>query len=74
MEEGDLFGEMPLFDGQPRTAEARSLEPTEMVVVPYHVVRDVLESARRCCGASSSCSRTACVRPTRHWPTRCSST
>ena len=45
MEEGDLFGEMPLFDGQPRTAEARSLEPTEMVIVPYHVVRDVLEKA-----------------------------
>jgi CRP-like cAMP-binding protein len=45
MEEGDLFGEMPLFDGQPRTAEARSLEPTEMVIVPYHSVRDVLENA-----------------------------
>lgn len=45
MEEGDLFGEMPLFDGQPRTAEARSLEPTELIVVPYHVVRDVLETA-----------------------------
>ncbi len=45
MEEGDLFGEMPLFDGQPRTAEARSLEPTELVVVPYHAVRDVLEAA-----------------------------
>ena len=43
MEEGDLFGEMPLFDGQPRTAEARALEPTEIMVVPYHVVRDVLE-------------------------------
>lgn len=45
MEEGDLFGEMPLFDGQPRTAEARSLEPTELAVVPYHAVRDVLEAA-----------------------------
>jgi CRP-like cAMP-binding protein len=45
MEEGDLFGEMPLFDGQPRTAEARSLEPTEMIIVPYHVVRDVLEKS-----------------------------
>ncbi|MEY2469292.1 MAG: family transcriptional regulator, cyclic receptor protein [Actinomycetota bacterium] len=45
MEEGDLFGEMPLFDGQPRTAEARSLEPTEMVIVPYPAVRDVLEKA-----------------------------
>lgn len=45
MEEGDLFGEMPLFDAQPRTAEARSLEPTELVVVPYHAVRDVLEAA-----------------------------
>lgn len=45
MEEGDLFGEMPLFDGQPRTAEARSLEPTELAVVPYHAVRDVLEAS-----------------------------
>jgi CRP-like cAMP-binding protein len=43
MEQGDLFGEMPLFDGQPRTAEARALEATEMVVVPYPAVRDVLE-------------------------------
>lgn len=45
MEEGDLFGEMPLFDGQPRTAEARSLEPTELVIVSYHAVRDVLEAS-----------------------------
>ncbi|HVE93543.1 MAG TPA: Crp/Fnr family transcriptional regulator [Acidimicrobiales bacterium] len=44
MEEGDLFGEMPLFDGQPRSAEARSLEPTELVVVPYPAVRDILEA------------------------------
>lgn len=45
MEQRDLFGEMPLFDGHPRTAEARALEPTETVAVPFHVVRDVLENA-----------------------------
>jgi len=45
MEEGDLFGEMPLFDGLPRTAEARSLEATELVIAPYSAVRDVLEAA-----------------------------
>jgi len=28
MEAGDLFGEMPLFDGLTRSAEARALEPS----------------------------------------------
>ena len=29
MEPGDLFGEMPLFDGLGRSAEARALEPSK---------------------------------------------
>ena len=29
METGDLFGEMPLFDGGQRSAGARALEPSE---------------------------------------------
>ena len=43
MEEGDLFGEMPLFDGHGRSADARALEPTVLVAVPYQPVRRALE-------------------------------
>lgn len=39
MEEGDLFGDMGLFDGLPRSAEARALEPSELVIVPYPPIR-----------------------------------
>jgi len=35
MEPADLFGEMSLFDGEPRSAGARALEASELVVVPY---------------------------------------
>ena len=43
MENGDLFGEMSMFDGDPRSADARALEPSELVEVPFQPVRDVLE-------------------------------
>jgi CRP-like cAMP-binding protein len=45
MEEGDLFGEMGLFDvdGEGRSAEARALEPSVLVAVPYPAVRAALE-------------------------------
>jgi len=43
MEEGDLFGEMPLFDSESRSAQARALEPSELLCVPYGPVRKVLE-------------------------------
>ncbi len=39
MEEGDLFGELPLFDGQGRSADARSLESSEVLEIHYEVVR-----------------------------------
>jgi CRP-like cAMP-binding protein len=39
MEGGDLFGEMPLFDGQGRSAEARALMTSEVVAVPYAPIR-----------------------------------
>jgi CRP-like cAMP-binding protein len=35
MEHGDVFGEMGLFDGQGRSAEARALEPSELIEVHY---------------------------------------
>ena len=44
MEAGDLFGEMPLLDGGKRSAGARALEPSELVVVPYAPVEAILKS------------------------------
>lgn len=44
MEADDLFGEMGLFDGQGRSAQARALEISEIVVLPYAKVRAVYEA------------------------------
>lgn len=41
MERGDLLGEMPLFDGLARSAEARALEPSEVVAIPYAPLRAI---------------------------------
>ena len=39
MEPGDVFGEMPLFDGGNRSASARALERSEVLGIPYSFVR-----------------------------------
>jgi CRP-like cAMP-binding protein len=44
MERGDLFGEMPLFDGLARSAEARVLESSDVVAIPYAPLRQLYES------------------------------
>jgi CRP-like cAMP-binding protein len=44
MEPGDLFGEMSLFDGRGRSADARALEPSEVVAVDYGPVREAFAS------------------------------
>ena len=44
MERGDLFGEMPLFDAQARSAEARSLEASEVLAIPYAPLRDIYQN------------------------------
>jgi CRP/FNR family transcriptional regulator, cyclic AMP receptor protein len=44
MEAGDLFGELPLFDGLPRSAGARALESSEVVVIPYAPLRELYQS------------------------------
>ena len=44
MEAGDLFGEMPLFDEGTRSASARALEHSEMLGIPYGVVREALDA------------------------------
>jgi CRP-like cAMP-binding protein len=43
MEPGDLFGEMGMLDGRPRSAEGRALEPSEVLVLEYGPVRNLLE-------------------------------
>jgi CRP-like cAMP-binding protein len=43
MEPGDLFGEMPIFDRAGRSAGARALEQSKVVVVPYTPVRQLYE-------------------------------
>lgn len=44
MEDGDLFGEMGLFDGLGRSAEARALEPSKVAEIPYAPVKTMYES------------------------------
>ncbi len=44
MEEGDLLGEMSLFLREGRTAQARALEPSELLAVPFPALREVLEA------------------------------
>lgn len=43
MERGDLFGEMGLLDGLGRSAEARALEPSQVIEIPYAPVRAAFE-------------------------------
>jgi CRP/FNR family cyclic AMP-dependent transcriptional regulator len=45
MEEGDLFGEFSLFDGGGRSADARALEPSVVVRVPYPPIRALFEAS-----------------------------
>ena len=47
MERGDPFGEMGLFDGLGRSAEARALEPSVVWSVPYEPVQAVYEARPR---------------------------
>ena len=44
MERGDLFGEMGLFDGLGRSAEARALESSTVISVPYAPIKALYES------------------------------
>jgi len=44
MEEGDLFGEMGLFDQRGRSADARALEATTVLAIPYEPVQQLYES------------------------------
>ncbi len=43
MEPGDLFGDMGMFDGLGRSAEARALEPSTVVAIPYAPLQALYE-------------------------------
>ncbi len=74
MEAGDLFGEMPLFDGGQRSAGARALEPSEVVAVPYGPVEQILKERPELLWGVVRLLAHASARPTPPWPTRSSST
>ncbi|MBV8949394.1 MAG: Crp/Fnr family transcriptional regulator, partial [Actinobacteria bacterium] len=42
LETGGLFGELGLFDGDPRSADARALTDARLLALDYEPVRDVL--------------------------------
>ena len=44
MESGDLFGEMSLFSNDGRSAEARALEESSVVVIPYQPIKDLYDN------------------------------
>lgn len=44
MEAGGLFGELGLFDGEPRSADARALTDAEVLAVDYGSVRAAFEA------------------------------
>jgi CRP/FNR family transcriptional regulator, cyclic AMP receptor protein len=44
MERGDMFGEMPLFDGLGRSTEARALEKSTVTSIGYDSVRALYEA------------------------------
>jgi CRP-like cAMP-binding protein len=44
LDEGSLFGELGLFDDGPRSADARALEPTQVLVVDYGAVRAAIKA------------------------------
>ncbi len=44
LESGAMFGELPLFDGSPRSADARALTESRVIVLEYEPVREVLQA------------------------------
>ncbi len=41
MEDGDLFGEMPLFDRRDRSTDGRALEPSQVIAIPYEPLKAI---------------------------------
>ena len=61
LEAGGLFGELGLFDDEPRSADARALTDSEVVALAYEDVRACSRPAPRSCGSSSACWPGGCA-------------
>src|SRR5262249_4645648 len=44
LNEGDFFGEMALFTGEPRTANVVALEETEVLEIGHHAMKSLFET------------------------------
>ncbi len=44
LDEGSLLGELPLFDDGPRSADARALEGSSLIVLGYDAVRTAIDA------------------------------
>jgi CRP-like cAMP-binding protein len=44
LEEGSLFGELGLFDDEPRSADARALEESQVLAIGYEPVRAAIDA------------------------------
>jgi CRP-like cAMP-binding protein len=44
LDQGSLFGELALFDDGPRSADARALEATQLLVIGYEAVREAIDT------------------------------
>ena len=65
LDEGSLFGELGLFDEGPRSADARALEPTQVLVLDYEAVRAAIKAEPPpSSGSSSACWPRGCAPPT----------
>ena len=44
LKEGDVFGELALFDSQPRSADAEAVEDSELIIFPNDKFRNLLKN------------------------------
>src|SRR5688500_20296856 len=58
MESGDLFGDLSLFDGGPRSVDAKALEASVVYAIPFQAVQRELEADPRLQIGRASCRET----------------
>jgi len=63
---GDFFGELALLDGQPRSATATAVEPTETLTLPRDVFRELVDHHPELRDALFSALTTQLRRLTKH--------
>ena len=70
---GEIFGEIALLDGKPRSADATAIEDTLLLVVERRHFLPFLARTRTCYRACSPCCADGCDAPAWRWrKSRCS--